>query len=60
MNSGDWIENLSALEYHQGSWRIYLYREDLYAQAYALSSKQAESPSHKETFKELLKEFNLR
>jgi UDP-2,3-diacylglucosamine pyrophosphatase LpxH len=60
LNAGDWIENLSALEYHQGAWRIYLYREDLYAQAYALASKQAESPSHKETFEELLKEFNLK
>jgi UDP-2,3-diacylglucosamine pyrophosphatase LpxH len=59
LNSGDWVENLSALEYHDGQWRIYNYREDLYAQAYAAASKQAESPSHKETFEELLKEFNL-
>ena len=22
MNSGDWVENLSALEYHQGEWQI--------------------------------------
>jgi UDP-2,3-diacylglucosamine pyrophosphatase LpxH len=60
MNSGDWVENLSALEYHKGEWKLYLYREDLWAQAYALASKQAESPSHKETFEELLKEFELR
>jgi UDP-2,3-diacylglucosamine pyrophosphatase LpxH len=60
LNSGDWIENMSALEYHEGQWRIYNYREDLYAQAYALSSQQTETPSHKETFEGLLKEFNLR
>jgi UDP-2,3-diacylglucosamine pyrophosphatase LpxH len=60
LNSGDWVENLSALEYHEGQWRIYNYREDLYAQAYALASNQADSPSHKETFAELLKEFELR
>ncbi len=59
LNSGDWVENLSALEYHNGEWRIYNYREDLFAQAYALATKQAESPSHKETFEELLKEFEL-
>ena len=59
LNSGDWVENLSALEYHEGEWRIYNYREDLFAQAYAAASKQAESPSHKETFEELLKEFQL-
>jgi len=60
MNSGDWVENLSALEYHNGEWRIYNYREDLFVQAYTLAVRQAESPSHKETFKELLKEFNLK
>ncbi len=59
LNSGDWIENLSALEYHHGEWQIYNYREDLYAQAYAATSKQSVSPSHKETFEELLKEFEL-
>ena len=25
MNSGDWIENLTALEYHNEQWRIYYY-----------------------------------
>ncbi|RZF58786.1 UDP-2,3-diacylglucosamine diphosphatase [Sphingobacterium corticibacterium] len=25
MNSGDWIENLTALEYHQGSWSLFSY-----------------------------------
>lgn len=28
LNSGDWIENLSALEYHRGEWSIYRYNED--------------------------------
>jgi len=27
LNSGDWIENLSALEYHKGTWRLYHYQE---------------------------------
>ncbi|MFZ4520277.1 MAG: UDP-2,3-diacylglucosamine diphosphatase [Bacteroidales bacterium] len=60
LNSGDWVENLSALEYHNGEWKIYYFREDLYAQAYAIASKEKDSPTHKETFKELLKEFELR
>lgn len=25
MNSGDWIENLTALEYHQGRWNLFNY-----------------------------------
>jgi UDP-2,3-diacylglucosamine pyrophosphatase LpxH len=23
LNSGDWVENLTALEYNQGTWKIY-------------------------------------
>jgi UDP-2,3-diacylglucosamine pyrophosphatase LpxH len=25
MNSGDWVENLTSLEYHEGEWKIYQY-----------------------------------
>ena len=28
LNSGDWVENLTALEYQQGRWRLYRYQED--------------------------------
>ncbi|TVQ05539.1 MAG: UDP-2,3-diacylglucosamine diphosphatase [Balneolaceae bacterium] len=28
MNSGDWIENLTALEYYEGDWNMYKYREE--------------------------------
>lgn len=27
LNSGDWIENLTALEYHDGAWSLYKYDE---------------------------------
>ena len=27
LNSGDWVENLTALEYHEGRWSIFSYRE---------------------------------
>jgi UDP-2,3-diacylglucosamine pyrophosphatase LpxH len=27
MNSGDWVENLTALEYHNGEWTIFKYNE---------------------------------
>ncbi len=29
LNSGDWIENLTALEYNAGAWSLYSYQEDL-------------------------------
>lgn len=28
LNSGDWIENLSALEYHEGEWSLYFHNKD--------------------------------
>lgn len=28
MNSGDWVENLSALEYHDGDWRMFYYDQE--------------------------------
>ena len=28
LNSGDWVENLTSLEYHKGKWRLYCYNED--------------------------------
>jgi UDP-2,3-diacylglucosamine pyrophosphatase LpxH len=33
MNSGDWIENLTSLEYHNGQWEIYQYDEKQVDQA---------------------------
>lgn len=29
LNSGDWIENLTALEYNKGEWRIYEYETEM-------------------------------
>ncbi len=29
LNSGDWIENLTALEYHKGAWELYTYEHDI-------------------------------
>jgi UDP-2,3-diacylglucosamine pyrophosphatase LpxH len=29
LNSGDWIENLTALEYHKKTWKLYQYTNDI-------------------------------
>jgi UDP-2,3-diacylglucosamine pyrophosphatase LpxH len=60
LNSGDWVENLSSLEYHNGEWRIYNYYEDQHVRDYSEASEQMKKVSHKETFANLLKEFQLR
>lgn len=39
LNSGDWIENLTALEYHQGEWKIYRYQEDEVAKSIAIKNE---------------------
>lgn len=31
LNSGDWVENLTALEYHRGEWQIYRYHATDYS-----------------------------
>lgn len=28
LNSGDWVENLSALEYHNGDWKLFIYEDE--------------------------------
>lgn len=34
LNSGDWVENLTALEYHKGKWNIYRYQADEFNEQY--------------------------
>lgn len=33
LNSGDWVENLTSLEYHRGKWKLYHYNEDVSTKA---------------------------
>lgn len=53
LNSGDWIENLTSLEYHKGHWRIYHFRDDKHAQNIRLP-KRFKRSDNKENFNELL------
>jgi UDP-2,3-diacylglucosamine pyrophosphatase LpxH len=41
LNSGDWVEHLTALEYHQGAWSIWRY-EDAMAEAASKRSDRSE------------------
>jgi UDP-2,3-diacylglucosamine pyrophosphatase LpxH len=40
LNSGDWIENLTALELTQQEWNIYHYKEDHYQQTPVVSMEK--------------------
>ncbi len=38
LNSGDWIENLTSLEYHNGNWELFEYDEEKFATAVSSNS----------------------
>jgi UDP-2,3-diacylglucosamine pyrophosphatase LpxH len=57
LNSGDWIENLTALEYHQGEWKIYRYAEDKYAQSIKIDNGKQNDLDNDVLFKDLINEF---
>jgi UDP-2,3-diacylglucosamine pyrophosphatase LpxH len=57
LNSGDWVENLTALEYHGGEWRIYRYHSDPFAQAQKINKRYRSQLDNEEIFKDLVNEF---
>jgi len=59
LNSGDWIENLSALEFDGSEWRLYRFSEQDARQMKAAPDEEQE-PGARELFDHLLSEFNLR
>ena len=57
MNSGDWVENLTALEYDGGTWSIYRYADDIAAQSLKLPKRLTDSKDNEEIFKDLVSQF---
>jgi UDP-2,3-diacylglucosamine pyrophosphatase LpxH len=57
LNSGDWVENLTSLEYNDGSWKIYRYSEDQVAQSMKLPSRFKRNLDNDEIFRDLVSEF---
>ena len=55
MNSGDWIENLTALEYTNGHWSIYSYADDPVAQAIDINKKKQTKESAKALMESLFR-----
>lgn len=58
MNSGDWIENLTALEYHEGKWSIYHYNEDKEIEQHQSATDHFIYMDNEELFKMMLKDFS--
>ncbi len=59
LNSGDWVENLTALEYHQGQWHLYHYHTDKHAKNFSEAMNPYRVPDNSELFTALREEFEL-
>ncbi|RYG00711.1 MAG: UDP-2,3-diacylglucosamine diphosphatase [Chitinophagaceae bacterium] len=59
LNSGDWIENLTALEYHKGEWNIYRFADGGLIDMILDGSEDEKELSNNELFTNLLTEFNM-
>jgi UDP-2,3-diacylglucosamine pyrophosphatase LpxH len=59
LNSGDWIENLTALEHHRGTWKLYRYEDDIVTKAYDIEiNDPVEVLEKNQLFQSLMEEFN--
>lgn len=57
LNSGDWIENLTTLEYVNGAWRIFRFEEmELH---HDVQDHEEEELNNNQLFDNLVEEFNL-
>jgi UDP-2,3-diacylglucosamine pyrophosphatase LpxH len=57
LNSGDWVENLSALEYDGHEWSIYRYKNDSIARSVKLPRRLNADLDTDEIFRDLVNEF---
>lgn len=58
LNSGDWIENLSSLEYNNGTWTIYRFAEESSIGMTLNEATEEEELDYGQLFNSLLSEFN--
>lgn len=64
LNSGDWVENLTTLEYHNKQWKIYKYDDSHFQNEIKKETKNKEEDiidkSSKEIFGQLVNDFNFK
>ena len=59
LNSGDWIENLTALEYNKGEWSIYRFGDDELLDMVLHGDEVETELTKDQLFNNLLNEFKL-
>jgi UDP-2,3-diacylglucosamine pyrophosphatase LpxH len=57
LNSGDWVESLTSLEYNKGSWRIYNHRKEYYEENHPEDLLENEDLNLKLDIKSLFEQF---
>jgi UDP-2,3-diacylglucosamine pyrophosphatase LpxH len=64
LNSGDWIENLTALEYHKGEWDLFRFSESeriaMLKNAEEEAEGDVEEMDDKKLFSQMVSEFNIK
>ncbi|MGF1533138.1 MAG: UDP-2,3-diacylglucosamine diphosphatase [Bernardetiaceae bacterium] len=60
LNSGDWMDHLTALEYNHGAWQLYRYHQDpAMGQAAATEKNATCTLSNHQLFEQMLAEFGI-
>jgi len=59
LNSGDWVENLSALEYSDEEWSIYKFGETDKAEMIKEIEEEISEMTNDQLFENMLQEFNM-
>lgn len=59
LNSGDWLENLTSLEYNEGRWELYRHETDAHGAGRFNPLAQVEALTDEHTFNRMLQEFGL-
>ncbi|MDO8993472.1 MAG: UDP-2,3-diacylglucosamine diphosphatase [Bacteroidota bacterium] len=60
LNSGDWIENLSALEYHNGNWTLFRFDDSERVAMLNLQEEETDEMNIRQLFNQMLTEFKLK
>lgn len=60
LNSGDWIENLTALEYHKGQWDLFRFSESERIAMLKTANEEVEEMDIKQLFNQMVSEFKLK
>ena len=57
LNSGDWVENSTALEYHQQAWTLYKHDQNVKSDVLQMREEHRDALNYEVLLKEVVSEF---